>query len=323
MVKYLLLALLMLAMFSSAAAQDILTPTPTRPPLDDTPFEDREYEVFVPERDADDDTLMPLLFVLHGASGTGPGTRRWLGFDDLAQEAGFVVVYPTGIANNWDFGGGIRTPDGILLSDDISYLVWLAEQLEAEYPIDSARVYATGMSNGAQMAYYLACRAPETFAAVAGVAAPLSGATAARCAQSPISVLMVYGTLDNILLWQPQYTASGQVISLGATGTLEFWAGRSQCNVEEEAMVLEELPDVDPDDGSTVRHVGLDECAEGTNIQFYGVVGGGHTWPGHPLDIDIDLGPTNMDIDATALILDWLQGLNAPEPSAGDEGDAS
>ncbi|MCC6617166.1 MAG: hypothetical protein IT320_27075 [Anaerolineae bacterium] len=320
MIRYVLLALLMLLTFSSAAAQDVPTPSPTRPPMDETPFEDREYDLFLPQRDADDDALMPLLFVLHGASGSGPGTRQWLGFDDLAQAAGFAVVYPTGVANNWDFGGGIRTADGLILSDDVSYLVWLAEQLEAEYPIDSARVYATGMSNGAQMAYYLACQAPETFAAVAGVAAPLSGATAARCAQSSISVLMVHGTLDPILYWQPQYTTNGQVISLGATGTLEFWAQRNRCNVEDDAIVVEEIPDADPDDGSTIRHVALDDCADHTNVQFYGVIGGGHTWPGHPLDISIDLGPTNMDIDATALILDWLQGLNAP---ASDEADAS
>ncbi len=310
MIKYLLIGLLMLLPLAAVSAQPAI---PTRPPMDETPFEDRVYEVFVPERDEDDDSLMPLLFVLHGASGSGHRTREWLGFDEPAQAAGFIVVYPTGIANNWDFGGGIRTQDGIILSDDVSYLIWLAEQLADEYPVDTTRIYATGMSNGAQMAYYLACQAPETFAAVAGVAAPLSGSTATRCATSPIPVLIINGTLDRILLWQPQTTADGRVISLGTLGTVEFWARRSQCNVEDDAVIVDNLPDTDPEDESTVRHIALNECADGTNVQFYGVIGGGHTWPGHPLDIEFDLGPTNMDIDATALIIDWLQGLPAPE----------
>jgi polyhydroxybutyrate depolymerase len=305
-------ALLMLAV-TSAAAQDV-----PNPPLDDTPFEERIYEVFVPERDEDDDSAMPVLIVLHGASGTGSGARAWFAFDDYAQEAGFIVVYPTGIASNWDFGGGIRTRTSIFRSDDVAYLVWLVDQLAAEFPIDREQVYATGFSNGAQMAYYLACRAPETFAAVAGVAAPLSGATAAGCAEATTPVLMIMGTLDPILSWQPQRTASGQIVNLGANGSVAFWSQRSQCNEAEDAVTIEDLPDTDTEDRSTVRRIGLTDCADGAQVQFYGVIGGGHTWPGHPITVEIELGATNLDIDATQIIMDWLVQLSEPEAVQSD-----
>ena len=311
--KCILVCMFLLLTVTSAAAQDV-----PNPPLDDTPFEERIYEIFVPEREENDDSAMPLLLVLHGASGTGAGSRRWFSFDEYAQDAGFIVVYPTGIANNWDFGGGIHTRTRIFRSDDVGYLVWLVDQVALEYPIDRERVYATGFSNGAQMAYYLACRAPETFAAIAGVAAPLSGATAAGCAEATTPVLMIMGTLDPILSWQPQRTASGQIVNLGANGSVAFWSQRNQCSEAQDAIIIEDLPDSDTEDRSTVRRIGLTDCTDGAQVQFYGVIGGGHTWPGHPITVTIQLGATNLDIDATQIIVDWLTQLSELEDTQTD-----
>jgi polyhydroxybutyrate depolymerase len=272
----------------------------------DADFEARIYELFVPESYAEGEAV-PLLMVLHGASGSGARSQEWLGFDELAEAENFIVVYPDGLYNNWDFGAGVPTPDGSIRVDDVGYLTWLVEELSTEYSIDPARVFVAGMSNGALMAYRLACEARDTFQAVAGVAAGVFVMAVADCEQ-PIPVLFIQGTLDTILPWDGTIL-SGQYVGLSAADSLTFWSQLNGCNTATDAVEQESLPDVDQDDDSTVTHIALTDCAEGAQVQFYSVVGGGHTWPSRPFDVDFELGALNRDMDATQVIWDWLAGL--------------
>lgn len=276
------------------------------PMVQESAFADRTYELFVPDMAAESE-LLPLLVVLHGAGGTGARTQGWLGFDELAEAAGFIVVYPDGIANNWDFGAGIPTRDGRLQVDDVGFLVWLVAELAKTHPVDTDRVYVAGMSNGALMAYRLMCSAPDTFRAAAGVAAPLYIAAARDCARTPQPILFMHGTADRILPWNQLRLRSGLVVALSASESFTFWARRNGCNLS--AVQVENLPDTDPNDGSTVQHLALTDCERGAEVHFYNIEGGGHTWPGHPFNIDLELGNLNRDIDASAIILDWFASM--------------
>ncbi len=268
-------------------------------------FSERTYTLYVPES-YDEAQPAPLLLVLHGAGGSGERSRDWLGLDALAEEAGFIIAYPDGIGRNWDFGAGIPTTGGALAVDDVGFLVWLVEQIRETYAVDTERVFAVGMSNGALMAYRLACAAPETFSAVAGVAAPLYLPAAQNCDSTPVSVLFIHGTDDPILPWERVRLRNGQIVGLSAFETFAFWAQRNQCSSSPDDLQAEELPDNAPDDGSVVRHLALYDCAAGTEVHFYGVEGGGHTWPGRPFDVELELGPLNNDIDASQVILAWF-----------------
>jgi polyhydroxybutyrate depolymerase len=275
----------------------------------DDDFEARTYELYVPES-IDDGVPVPLLMVLHGASGTGARTQGWLGFDEIADTEGFIVVYPDGIVNNWDFGAGILTEDGTIEVDDVGYLVWLVGRLADEYPIDRERVYVAGMSNGGLMAYRLGCSAPETFKAIAGVAAPVYLPAVQDCSETPISVLFIHGTEDPILSWNGAILQNGQRIALSAPESLAFWAQLDQCNVAEDAIESVDLPDVDPADDTTARALILRDCMDGTQVHFYGVIGGGHTYPGRPFEgLDLEIGAVNMDFDASQTIWDFFSGL--------------
>jgi polyhydroxybutyrate depolymerase len=277
--------------------------------VQDIDFADRTYELYVPASYSDDQPA-PLLLVLHGAGGTGARSQGWLGLDELAEENGFIVAYPDGLANNWDFGNGLPTRTGTPYRvDDVGFLVWLVDEIGKDYTIDRERVFAAGMSNGALMAYRLACEAPETFAAIAAVAAPVYVPAVRGCEDTPVSVLFIHGTEDPILSWERVLTRNGQVIGLSAFDTFAFWSRHNGCSQDVDDIHAEALPDTDPDDGSTVRHLALTDCADGTEVQFYGIEGGGHTWPGHAFDVDIELGNLNMDMDASAVIMDWLAGL--------------
>lgn len=281
-------------------------------------FADRTYEVYVPESYV---APAPLLLVLHGAGGTGARSQGWLGLDELADEYGFIVAYPDGLANNWDFGNGLPTRTGTPYRvDDVGFLVWLVDKISQDYPIDRERVFAAGMSNGALMTYRLACAAPETFAAIAAVAAPVYVPAVAGCADTPVSVLYIHGTEDRILPWDRVLTRSGQVFGLSAFDTFAYWSRHNRCSQDPADLQAEELPDTNRNDGSTVRHLALTECEAGTEVHFYGIEGGGHTWPGHPFTVDLELGQLNRDMDASAVIMAWLAGLplRASTPKAGE-----
>lgn len=272
------------------------------------PFDERSYELFVPESYSAH-TPMPLVIVLHGASGWGARTQAWLGFDAIAEEVGFIVVYPDGIANNWDFGGGVLTETGITHIDDDGFILWLIDNLAETHTIDTNHVFVAGMSNGALMAYQLACEAPNRFAGVAGVAAPVYAIAVQNCDNTPVPLLFMHGTADPILPWARTVYRNGTLASLSAPESMTFWSQRNRCNTSRDAVQVEEIPDIVTDDASTVQHIFITDCAGSTEVHFYGIVGGGHTWPGHPFDVGIELGAVNMDIDATVVIMDWFQSL--------------
>ena len=118
----------------------------------------------------------PLVMMLHGAGGSALFAVVETGWSDLADEQGFTVVYPEGIAvrpekktkfltnpQEWNDGSGRGR------HDDVGFLLAVLDQLG---PItDLARVYLTGFSNGAGMAFRLAAEYADRFAALA----PVSG----------------------------------------------------------------------------------------------------------------------------------------------------
>jgi polyhydroxybutyrate depolymerase len=154
------------------------------------------------------------------------------------------------------------------------------------------------------------------------VAPPVYLPAVRGCNQTPVSVLFIHGTDDRILPWDRVRLRTGQVISLSAFDSFAFWAQRNGCSADPGNIQAEELPNLAPDDNSTVRHLALVGCVDGTEVQFYGVEGGGHTWPGHPFNIDLDLGTLNRDIDASEVIMRWLAGPpvrgSEETPEAGD-----
>jgi polyhydroxybutyrate depolymerase len=124
--------------------------------------------------------------------------------DAAADRHGFVAVHPNGtggIAGKllvWNAGTccGRAPTQGI---DDVGFLVRLLDALEARVPIDRARVYATGLSNGAMMAQRLAAEAAGRIAAVAPVAGSLVLVRMAPARAMP--VMHVHSVDDPRALW--------------------------------------------------------------------------------------------------------------------------
>ena len=256
----------------------------------------------------------PVVFLLPGSGQDAEALRLFTGyqFDRLADRDGALLVY----AEAWAEGGAVGPewnecrkntplPAHTENVDDVGFVLWLLERIAGEYPIDRSRVYAAGVSDGGQMSYRLATEQPEIFDAVASVVAQQAAPTNSNCMdpRGPISVLVMNGTADPIIPYEGGtasfygFGSAGEVQSM--EGTLTWW---KRVNGIEDAGRSEDLPDLDPDDGSTVRRETF-ASATGERVVAVHVIGGGHSFPGGYRGAPTFLlGNTNRDIDGAAEI---------------------
>jgi len=270
----------------------------------------RTFMLYIPSSH-DSNKQVPLLIALHGGGGSGLNMEKLTkyGFNKLAEEYDFLVVYPDGIQKHWNDGRGLEAyytqRENI---DDVKFISNLIDYIADNYNIDTKRVYVTGMSNGAFMSYRLACELTNKIAAIAPVDAPLTVNLSSSCNPSgPMPILYIQGTADPIVPWNGGLLKFndqilGEVISVNET--VEFWRTHNNCSVMYNKTVL---PDKDPNDGTRVWTVQYMNPTTGVKVVFYGVLHGGHTWPnGYQYLPEDTIGKMTHDIDANTIIWNFL-----------------
>jgi polyhydroxybutyrate depolymerase len=184
------------------------SPTPVLPPLGADIRErtirvgnkDRSYRAYIPAH------LPPqagLVIVLHGSGMDGTRMRvcRGYEFDRLADQHGFVVLYPDGYRRNWnDCRKDATFPAKRENMDDVSFVRALIAHMIVKHAINDRQVYVFGYSNGGHMSFRLAIELPTEIAAVAVVAASLPTLESSSCSpEGPTSrIMVVNGTSDPI-----------------------------------------------------------------------------------------------------------------------------
>lgn len=260
----------------------------------------RSYLIVVPGSSGAE-RRTPLVLVLHAAGGDGRGIARHTGFTDLARREGFTVVYPDGIGGRWNDG---RRPGG---RDDVGFVRALLETIGREFPVDSGRIYATGLSNGAMFAHRLACELPGVLAAIAPVGGAFPAALAGRCADaSPVSVIAIQGTADRSIPFEGGGGPRGKVLS--AERSVGLWARAGTCAEPPVAA-----PAIDTaGDGTRLLRLIYGGCNGDREVALYTIVGGGHTWPGGPPDAGL-AGRISRELDATRAIWQFFQRHHLPD----------
>jgi polyhydroxybutyrate depolymerase len=271
----------------------------------------RTYKIHIPQS-LPDNIDPALVFVLHGGGGTGDGMERTLtlgGFNTLADQQKFIVVYPDGVEKNWNDGRkNLTDPAHQQNIDDVGFFNDLIENLSIEFHIDPHRIYATGISNGAMMSYRLAFELPEKFAAVAPVAGAIpTDLIDYNISNTPISVCILSGTHDPLVPWEGGLVGfprnpRGTVISVPDSAL--FWVAHDNCSSVPNSTVL---PDVDLTDHTWVQRDSYSDGANNTEVILYTIYNGGHTWPdGYQYLPIVLVGRTTHDINATTLIWDFF-----------------
>lgn len=250
----------------------LLNPGTSRRSLSVSGWE-RSYLVHVPE-EFDAAAPAAVVLVFHGGGGNAHNAAEMTGYDAQSEASGFLAVYPNGTGRlrnmllTWNAGEccGYAQEEDI---DDVAFVRALIEDLASLVPIDRHRIYATGMSNGAIMSYRLACELSDEIAAIAPVAATQN---IESCRPTrPMSVVHFHGTADE---YAPYEGGTGEqsisrVDFAPVRQTIEFWLTFNRCPTE---------PVTQQSRG--IIHERYAPCDQGTAVELYTLIGGGHVWPG-------------------------------------------
>jgi polyhydroxybutyrate depolymerase len=269
----------------------------------------RTFKVHIPPSTGDKAKL-PLMLALHGRGATGESmiliTKK--GFNELADSEGFIVVYPDAVELNWNDGRSDEEAKDRAHReniDDVGFISALMDLMINDYNADPGRVYITGISNGAIMAYRVACELSAKIAAIAPVDGNMPYMLIKKCHQtSPVSVLAINNVNDPVVPFEGGVIYShfrkklGKVLS--TEDSLTFWVKRNNCLPDPD---VNELDDRDPSDGTRVYVKHYTGGSEDTEVILYAVEGGGHTWPGgfQYLPVRI-IGRTSREINANEII---------------------
>jgi len=232
----------------------------------------------------------PLVFVLHGYTDDALKIQEYSGMNAIADQFGFAVCYPRGTVDSrgnrfWNVGysfhKGIKT-------DDVGFLIALAGFLQKKYDLNSLNTFATGMSNGGEMCYLLACRASSTFRAVAPVAGMMMQPILESCnPHIPVPLFEIHGINDTINRFNGDISnKDGWGAYPGTLFTIGFWSRLNECNI----IRIDTIPNNNLADGSFViaeKHINSNS---GNQVWLYRIEGGGHDWPGISGNMDINTG---------------------------------
>lgn len=276
---------------------------------------ERAYLLHVP-RSYDGTRSVPLVVSLH-AGATWPAHQAHLtGWNRLADEEGFLVVYPAGsdlpgvpgasllASKMWHtFAGG---PE---LERDVRFLADLIDSLDVRYRIDPDRIYVNGMSNGGGMAFALSCALPGRIAA-AGLVAAAQALPAGWCAPGrPVPVIAFHGTADPIAPYGggPLGDRFNPVKPI-LPSIREFvsdWAARNRCAG----------PPAESRIAADVTRATYAGCEAGADVVLYTVEGGGHAWPGGKPPPAWRVGRTTRSVDATRTMWEFFGEHPLRDPS--------
>ena len=248
-------------------------------------------------------TPVPLVVVLHGGFGTGAQAEKSYRWDTEAEAGGFVVVYPDGVRRSWNAGGpccGKAQRDHI---DDVGFLTDMIAEVARAENIDPRRVYMTGISNGAAMAYRYACEGSTPIAAFGSV----SGAMTEPCPHPRAPSLMEIHGLDdhNIPFERGNDTKGVTGISWPPlTETIDLFRRAGECIAPRTST-----------NGPVTTSVSA--CAAGREVVLTTIAGAGHQWPGGRSHTSLATAllhpdPPSMALDATATLWGFFKRHASP-----------
>jgi polyhydroxybutyrate depolymerase len=239
----------------------------------------RGYKVHVPPS-YKPDVPAPVVFAFHASNETAVlFAVNGTGLPAKSDKEGFILVMPNGLqeelfGGTWNAGtccGKASEQD----LDDVSLTRAIFAEVGKHLNVDLTRVYATGLSNGAEMSYRLACEASDIFAAVAVLAGAVCTpelaveagndmTTFVSCnPPNPVPVLHMHGSSDSFVPYE------------SLTKTTAFWAMHNGCGTTSKPAIL-------PASGGDTTCFTYEGCPQGAEVTGCSVDMGGHCWFGDP-----------------------------------------
>lgn len=233
----------------------------------------RTYLLNLPPGYYIDSTNYALVIGLHGLGGSALQFERDYAFTQKAGKENFIVVYPEGVAGSGilalrSWNAGSCCDEAMYRQiDDVKFISQLITTLTSRYNIDGKRIYITGMSNGAMMAYRLACELPDKIAAIAPVSGTLL--TTQPCQPGKqVAVLHIHSLADTKVPYKGGKGLAGYYFAPVDSG-LHVWQVNDICLT---APVQQVYPTYTITEWSNQQNKVF--------VSSYITTDGGHAWPG-------------------------------------------
>lgn len=256
----------------------------------------RTYTIYVPTIYSSSNPT-PLVFNIHGLSGSSDKQEDYEDFRKIADTANFIIVHPQALGTpgilsanptSWNVFSAVVS-DG---EADRNFIMALLDKIETEYTINNDRIYATGYSQGGYMSYNLGCLFSSRFAALAPISGSMAESYFAVCnPQHPTPIMEIHGTNDALVAY------NGGAANTVATDTIvKYWVNFNNCNPT--PISIDTLPNINIADSSRVVHFVYTGGDSASTVEFYKILNGGHQVPALVSTPSYGIGNRNMDFDA-------------------------
>ena len=234
-----------------------------------------------------------LVVVLHGSGGDGLGMEIGTGFSKLADQAGFAVAYPDGLLES----NGGQTDWAYFFNDfndDVDFFRQLINTTQASVGPDPKRIYVTGLSSGALMSHRLGVQLSDLVAGIGVIEGALFNNASVNSPPvppvlAPTSVLILHGDQDKTVLY------CGTPVDASQEQSFNYWSGNSA-----DSCSRFDTPDALCDGQGNITAVvekDATNCSGGTEVKFYKLIGGIHTWYTVPMNVSGQV-PFNPDFNS-------------------------
>ncbi|MFZ5966120.1 MAG: alpha/beta hydrolase family esterase [Bacillota bacterium] len=202
----------------------------------------RQWYEYVPTYARGKGVKLPLVVALHGSGQTGEifvGYTEWY---KVAEERGFIVIFPTA-AMSASSGGGVQGAprptfnfDGSSSVDDIKFVDELVKNVKARNNVDNTRVYISGQSAGSMMTQRIALYLPKVFAAAGSTSGSIMGISGENY-QFPSDMNEKYQMPVRLFMGQYDLFGGGSLVkNTDAKATLAYWIKRNNAGDGEKPL---------------------------------------------------------------------------------------
>ncbi|HTI10606.1 MAG TPA: PHB depolymerase family esterase [Puia sp.] len=251
-----------------------------------------------------DTSNLTLVVALHGFGGNAAQAEEDYGITDKANSEGFMVVYPEGTPSDgpfhlrsWNTGAccPVAQDENV---DDVHFISVLIDQMIANYKVNPKKVYVAGMSNGAMMAYTLACDLSDKIAAITSVSGTLMVSSPCQPSRA-VPILHIHSALDTKVPYDGGIGMAGHYFT-PVDSTIGVWTALDSCNTPPQVV-----------QGSGYTFTEWKDYNGKVAIDLYLTQDGGHSWPGGLKPRD-KADPPSTAFKATDLLWDFFQHYSLP-----------
>lgn len=226
-----------------------------------------------------------LLLLLHGYSSNPNDLANKFGV--VAASRGFIYLAPSGTIDGATKAFWNASPCCNFFNskvNDTLYLMNLIEEVKSKANVDLNKIYILGYSNGAMMAYDLACSNANTFASIVALSGTMFADLSYCYPATTVSILDIHGSSDDIVPY------GGSASYAPATAIVENWVRLNNCSATSVATGSIFTADANKPNSATPTAY---TCRPGTSVQHWKMEGSTH-FP-------------NYTSEAVTRVLDFMQ----------------